>query len=91
MQALTSLSLGPLASRLRHVKASASDLHVRVVKHLNGVYYIVFKDHTVEFITDVWIRDYKADNQRRCLWTHAAHAPLTQRLKNICAKAIQQS
>ena len=62
--------------------------HVRMVKHLDKFYFVVFKDSTIEFVTDVWVRDFKAEHNRTCIWSHMWKKVPTQRVKDIAFKAM---
>lgn len=70
--------------------ATPETVHARAVYHLGQLYFVVFKDQTFEYITDVWTRDLRAEGQRRCIWSHRTKIPPTQRVKNICIKVLLQ-
>jgi len=62
--------------------------HVRMVKHVDKFYFVVFKDETTEYVTDIWHRDFKAKDQRRCVWSHLSSKKPTRMHKDISFKAM---
>lgn len=61
---------------------------IRLVRHLGHYYFVVFKDYTLDKISDVWIRDFNAKDNRRCIWSHATGIVPTPRIYVICRKAV---